>query len=40
MVDLLFGGLGLMLVLRRKERIFRLLDDFFLFNFIDEELRS
>ena len=40
MADLLLGGLGLMPAPRRKERTFRLPDDFSLSNFTDEELRS
>lgn len=40
MADLLLGGLGLMPAARRKERTFRLPDDFSLDDFTDEELRS
>ena len=40
MADLLLGGLGLMPAPRRKERTFRLPDDFSLSNFTNEELRS
>ena len=40
MANLLLGGLGLMPAPRRKERTFRLPDDFSLSNFTDEELRS
>ena len=40
MADLLLGGLGLIPAPRRKERIFRLPDDFSLSNFTDKELRS
>ena len=40
MADLLLGGLGLMPAPRRKERTFRLPDDFSLSNFTDEELRN
>lgn len=40
MADLLFGGFGLMSVPRRKERKFRLRDDFSLADYTDDELRS
>ena len=40
MADLLFGDLGLILVPKRKERQFRLHDDFSLTDFTDSELRS
>ena len=40
MADLLLGGLGLMPAPRRKERTFRLPDEFSLSNFTDEELTS
>ena len=40
MADLLFGDLGLIPVPKRKERQFRLRDDFCLTDFTDNELRS
>ena len=40
MVDLLFGELGLLPVPKRKEKQFRLRDDFSLTDFMDNELRS
>ena len=40
MADLLFGDLGLISVPKRKERQFRLRDDFSLTDFTDSELRS
>ena len=40
MADFLIGGLGLMPAPRRKDRTFRLPDDFSLSNFTNEELRS
>ena len=40
MADLLFGDLGLIPVPKRKERQFRLRDDFSLTDFTDSELRS
>ena len=40
MADLLFGDLGLVPVLKRKERQFWLRDDFSLTDFTDNELRS
>ena len=40
MADFLFGDLGLIPVPKRKERQFRLRDDFSLTDFTDSELRS
>ena len=40
MADLLFGDLGFIPVPKRKERQFRLRDDFSLTDFSDNELRS
>ena len=40
MADLLFGELGLLPAQKRKERQFRLRDDFSLTDFTENELRS
>ena len=40
MADLLFGGFGVMPVARRKERRFRLPDNFSFSDYTDDELRS
>ena len=40
MADLLFGGFGAMPVARRKEKRFRLPDNFSISDYTDDELRS